>query len=164
VTDLPRLGRSCGPEFRTAGHSAPWARHFSTLWEPNLRGSLAFMNGATAATRSSSFPARAGGHELAGQHSRDRHAALPNDHRCPFRQRLGRDGRGGAKSGAASARRGVQDVASHGGAQRETPGFAGGCVRLRWCTRVQSGGDRIRTCDLEVMSLASYLAAPPRDR
>src|SRR5882724_9413024 len=28
----------------------------------------------------------------------------------------------------------------------------------------QSGGDRIRTCDLEVMSLASYLAAPPRGR
>jgi hypothetical protein len=27
-----------------------------------------------------------------------------------------------------------------------------------------SGGDRIRTCDLEVMSLASYLAAPPRVR
>ena len=26
-----------------------------------------------------------------------------------------------------------------------------------------SGGDRIRTCDLEVMSLASYRAAPPRD-
>ena len=25
-----------------------------------------------------------------------------------------------------------------------------------------SGGDRIRTCDLEVMSLASYRAAPPR--
>jgi hypothetical protein len=28
----------------------------------------------------------------------------------------------------------------------------------------KSGGDRIRTCDLEVMSLASYLAAPPRVR
>src|SRR5436190_13583293 len=27
-----------------------------------------------------------------------------------------------------------------------------------------SGGDRIRTCDLEVMSLASYRAAPPRVR
>ena len=27
----------------------------------------------------------------------------------------------------------------------------------------KSGGDRIRTCDLEVMSLASYRAAPPRD-
>ena len=26
-----------------------------------------------------------------------------------------------------------------------------------------SGGDRIRTCDLEVMSLASYRTAPPRD-
>jgi hypothetical protein len=26
----------------------------------------------------------------------------------------------------------------------------------------KNGGDRIRTCDLEVMSLASYLAAPPR--
>ncbi len=25
-----------------------------------------------------------------------------------------------------------------------------------------SGGDRIRTCDLEVMSLASYQTAPPR--
>src|SRR4051812_7546529 len=25
-----------------------------------------------------------------------------------------------------------------------------------------NGGDRIRTCDLEVMSLASYRAAPPR--
>ena len=30
-------------------------------------------------------------------------------------------------------------------------------------TPCKSGGDRIRTCDLEVMSLASYLAAPPRD-
>ena len=29
--------------------------------------------------------------------------------------------------------------------------------------REESGGDRIRTCDLEVMSLASYRAAPPRD-
>ena len=29
-------------------------------------------------------------------------------------------------------------------------------------TPFKSGGDRIRTCDLEVMSLASYLAAPPR--
>ena len=28
---------------------------------------------------------------------------------------------------------------------------------------VTSCGDRIRTCDLEVMSLASYRAAPPRD-
>ena len=27
----------------------------------------------------------------------------------------------------------------------------------------QNCGDRIRTCDLEVMSLASYRAAPPRD-
>ena len=27
---------------------------------------------------------------------------------------------------------------------------------------LKSGGDRIRTCDLEVMSLASYRAAPPR--
>ena len=27
---------------------------------------------------------------------------------------------------------------------------------------VSSGGDRIRTCDLEVMSLASYRTAPPR--
>ena len=27
---------------------------------------------------------------------------------------------------------------------------------------IYSSGDRIRTCDLEVMSLASYLAAPPR--
>ncbi len=27
----------------------------------------------------------------------------------------------------------------------------------------KSGGGRIRTDDLEVMSLASYLAAPPRD-
>src|SRR5262245_22646317 len=26
----------------------------------------------------------------------------------------------------------------------------------------KDGGDRIRTCDLEVMSLASYRAAPPR--
>ena len=26
----------------------------------------------------------------------------------------------------------------------------------------KNGGDRIRTCDLEVMSLASYRAAPPR--
>ena len=34
----------------------------------------------------------------------------------------------------------------------------------RWGSLVaaKSGGDRIRTCDLEVMSLASYLAAPPR--
>ena len=31
------------------------------------------------------------------------------------------------------------------------------------CGRKESGGDRIRTCDLEVMSLASYRAAPPRD-
>jgi hypothetical protein len=31
------------------------------------------------------------------------------------------------------------------------------------CGREKSGGDRIRTCDLEVMSLASYRAAPPRD-
>ena len=29
--------------------------------------------------------------------------------------------------------------------------------------RKESCGDRIRTCDLEVMSLASYRAAPPRD-
>lgn len=28
---------------------------------------------------------------------------------------------------------------------------------------MESGGGRIRTDDLEVMSLASYLAAPPRD-
>ena len=28
--------------------------------------------------------------------------------------------------------------------------------------RPKNGGDRIRTCDLEVMSLASYRAAPPR--
>lgn len=28
--------------------------------------------------------------------------------------------------------------------------------------RKTSGADRIRTCDLEVMSLASYRAAPPR--
>ena len=33
----------------------------------------------------------------------------------------------------------------------------------RLITRItENGGDRIRTCDLEVMSLASYLAAPPR--
>ena len=42
-------------------------------------------------------------------------------------------------------------------AQEKTPGSR--ISRLRGL----SGGDRIRTCDLEVMSLASYRAAPPRD-
>jgi hypothetical protein len=44
------------------------------------------------------------------------------------------------------------------------------CLGLRVLTRgyrivryaIFSGGDRIRTCDLEVMSLASYRTAPPR--
>jgi hypothetical protein len=39
--------------------------------------------------------------------------------------------------------------------------WPGNLSRLKtWIT--ENGGDRIRTCDLEVMSLASYLAAPPR--
>src|SRR3972149_4799346 len=38
------------------------------------------------------------------------------------------------------------------------------CNRRPITTPFTSGGDRIRTCDLEVMSLASYLAAPPRVR
>ncbi len=32
-----------------------------------------------------------------------------------------------------------------------------------FCDNLFGCGDRIRTCDLEVMSLASYRAAPPRD-
>ena len=36
-------------------------------------------------------------------------------------------------------------------------------ARARRAGRAENGGDRIRTCDLEVMSLASYRAAPPRD-
>lgn len=36
--------------------------------------------------------------------------------------------------------------------------------KITGCGVIQSGGDRIRTCDLEVMSLASYRAAPPRVR
>ena len=45
-------------------------------------------------------------------------------------------------------------------AHEKTPalqGFTGCCV-----AKAGDGGDRIRTCDLEVMSLASYRAAPPR--
>ncbi len=40
-------------------------------------------------------------------------------------------------------------------------GLSPGASALR-ITRKKSGGGRIRTDDLEVMSLASYLAAPPR--
>lgn len=43
-----------------------------------------------------------------------------------------------------------------------SPGIAGACEVLRSFAKHQNGGDRIRTCDLEVMSLASYRAAPPR--
>jgi hypothetical protein len=46
--------------------------------------------------------------------------------------------------------------------KRKNPGSAGVCVELRFLAKSSSCGDRIRTCDLEVMSLASYRAAPPR--
>ena len=50
----------------------------------------------------------------------------------------------------------------------KSPGVSLGLVRLPWgrmssIPGQSSCGDRIRTCDLEVMSLASYRAAPPRD-
>ncbi len=48
-----------------------------------------------------------------------------------------------------------QDAAANQRKSPPGPGWPGG--------RKVSGGDRIRTCDLEVMSLASYRAAPPRD-
>jgi hypothetical protein len=48
----------------------------------------------------------------------------------------------------------VRGFLTNSAAQQKTPQRALGG---------KSGGDRIRTCDLEVMSLASYRAAPPRD-
>ena len=51
-------------------------------------------------------------------------------------------------------------------AQSKTPVVTGVCAnpdeRSQPSSRDRNGGDRIRTCDLEVMSLASYRTAPPR--
>ncbi len=47
--------------------------------------------------------------------------------------------------------------------KKRNPCFAEACEGLRFLATPHNGGDRIRTCDLEVMSLASYRAAPPRD-
>jgi hypothetical protein len=44
----------------------------------------------------------------------------------------------------------------------EPRGYAKIFQRVPLTATPVSSGDRIRTCDLEVMSLASYLAAPPR--
>ena len=68
--------------------------------------------------------------------------------------------RGGGRSDDAERRNtwrtlGILRRAS-GRAQKKTPRSR---ISLPWGS---SGADRIRTCDLEVMSLASYRAAPPR--
>ena len=44
----------------------------------------------------------------------------------------------------------------------ETPAIPEGMRGPAMVYECSSGGDRIRTCDLEVMSLASYRTAPPR--
>ena len=63
-----------------------------------------------------------------------------------------------------------QGSARDGAPLHETkePAETTGCFRGLFGTYAvyqngRNGGDRIRTCDLEVMSLASYRAAPPRD-
>ncbi len=58
-------------------------------------------------------------------------------------------------------------IRQHGAARNDrTRGHHSGYRGFfRNCASYQNwpnGGDRIRTCDLEVMSLASYRAAPPR--
>ena len=63
---------------------------------------------------------------------------------------------------AASARKGGLEPQPHNRKKRN-PCFAEACEGLRFLATPHNGGDRIRTCDLEVMSLASYRAAPPRD-
>ena len=75
-----------------------------------------------------------------------------------------------AECGAVAVQNAVQSA--HAGdcrestAQSETPVVAGVCAnpdeRSQPSSRDRNGGDRIRTCDLEVMSLASYRTAPPR--
>ncbi len=114
----------------------------------------------------------ASGHELAGQHAERGHAALPDDDRRTFRR--GREGRrtGGRsvkrrrkrrRMRRSSARRVSRRARSRPAAAHEKtpvlPGFASSC---EFDATTRNGGDRIRTCDLEVMSLASYRAAPPR--
>jgi len=51
---------------------------------------------------------------------------------------------------------------SGGIAHKKNPGKTGVCEWWRLYATTRSGGDRIRTCDLEVMSLASFRTAPPR--
>ena len=67
------------------------------------------------------------------------------------------------QTGDATARRGLPDPAEEIPSHQDGPGkrvFLGSCECFG---KHSSSGDRIRTCDLEVMSLASYRAAPPRD-
>ncbi len=111
---------------------------------------------------------RPGRDELAGEHTERRHAALPDDHR-PNTSR--RPLRRWAESPAQTERqeRGEQAHAVDGMEPQTAlaahekapvlPGFASDCD---YAAITRSGGDRIRTCDLEVMSLASYRTAPPR--
>ena len=76
-----------------------------------------------------------------------------------------------AECGAVDVQKAVQsahaDACRAPTAQNITPVLAGVCAdsdrRSQPSSKYISGGDRIRTCDLEVMSLASYRTAPPRD-
>ncbi len=113
-------------------------------------------------------------------------AALPHVPRPPLRGRGERSGKGasGDRSRGSGWGGGVRRelrrhcdakcdsagvrIRQHGVAQNDrTRCHHSGCSGFfDVCASYQnwpSGGDRIRTCDLEVMSLASYRAAPPRD-
>ena len=76
-------------------------------------------------------------------------------HGWPGGRKGGRMPRKKQPAGAMDGPAGVKAAGCRAKKARRGHGWPGG--------REVSGGDRIRTCDLEVMSLASYRAAPPRD-
>ena len=117
-------------------------------------------------------PSRTGQHPGERQPS-DRGGSAPGQGGSPGSDRgRGEDRRRqrAAECGAVAVQNAVQSA--HAGdcrestAQSETPVVAGVCAnpdqRSQPSSRDRNGGDRIRTCDLEVMSLASYRTAPPR--
>ena len=104
---------------------------------------------------------------------RDHHFddVVGGDHGGPPARTGKQSARCGAKWGAVGAQNGAPQASASGSEEPQKKTEPAATVEVAagsagtyadYQNRLD-GGDRIRTCDLEVMSLASYRAAPPRD-